>query len=141
MPSADEGKLHKLVFLASARRWVGIEGLDTRCTRTSRAFKEGRDQGGHLFRMRFQREMSCIQQMNLRIWQITLIGSRTSRNKGGIMASPHSQKRRLVFAEVRLKVRVACDVCAVIEDQIELYLLGSREGHIGDVQFISVGRQ
>ena len=73
-------------------------------------FEEGRDQSGHLVGVRLQRKMPCIQQVNLRIGQIPLIGSRTCGQEGGVMTSPYGQQRGAVFAEIRLEGRIERDI-------------------------------
>src|SRR5690606_16032859 len=46
-----------------------------------------------------------------------------------------------MFAEIRLESRVKRDIAAVIQDQVELDLLRAWPRHIGDIEFVSVGRQ
>lgn len=72
--------------------------------------------------MRFQREMACFEQMNLRPREIPLIYESAGGQERRIMPSPDGEKRRSVLAEVGLKRRVKRDVAAVVKDQIESWV-------------------
>ena len=90
--------------------------------------------------MSLQREMSGVEQVNLCIWEISLISGSTSGQKRRIVTTPDGEKRRTVLAKVGLEGWIERDVTAVVEDQIELDLLRVWPPHIGDVEFVAVGR-
>jgi len=69
--------------------------------------------------MGLEREMAGIEEMDLPVGKIALVGLRPGRNEGWIMPAPHGEKRRLMLAEIRLELRVAGDIAGVIPDQVQ----------------------
>lgn len=91
--------------------------------------------------VRFQCEMACVKKVDFRVRNITPVGHGTGRQERWIMTSPNGKQRRVVLTEVGLEGWVECDVAAVVEDQVKLDVLSAGPRHIGDVEFVAIGRQ
>src|SRR5690606_31127209 len=102
------------------------------------AVEEVADQHGNLFRVRLQREVTSVQQVNLRVGKIPLISVCASRNERRIMASPHGKKRRTMLAKIGLESRVQRHIAAIVQGQIKLNVLCARARHVRDIKFISI---
>src|SRR5271155_2360363 len=61
---------------------------------------------GDWFGVRFQREVPCIEKVNLRARNVPLEGVCPRRQEERIMLTPHRQERRFVRAEVILECRI-----------------------------------
>src|SRR5215467_1470504 len=82
--------------------------------------------GGNFNDMCFEREMSGIEELNLRVRYVFPKCFCSRRNEERIILAPDRQQRRFRLAEIFLKLRIKLYVRAVIQKQIELDLLVPR---------------
>src|SRR5580692_3968089 len=80
---------------------------------------------GDLVRMRFQREVARVEEANLCVRNIALESLGARRQEERIVLSPHREKTRVIFAEVSLECRIQRDVALVVQEQIQLNLVGA----------------
>ncbi len=64
-----------------------------------------------------KRKVTSIQQMHLAVGQIVLERLRTGRAKDRIILTPHSQQWRLVLPQIRLPLRIALRIGAIVFEQ------------------------
>src|SRR3984957_18090006 len=69
--------------------------------------------------------MSRVEEMQLGVRQVAQIGRRAVGRKNLVVLAPDDQRRRLPFAEERLKRRIKRDVGAIVEEEVELDVLVS----------------
>ncbi len=62
--------------------------------------------------MRFNREMSSVEELNLGVGNVPLESFGTGRKKERIVLAPHGQQWRPLIAEVRLKLRDTVQRCS-----------------------------
>src|SRR5438552_10111143 len=86
------------------------------------------DLAGNFVRMSLQREMTGVEEMNLRIRIIACERLRSGRQKERIILSPDRQQGWPAFAEESLKLRIKRDIAGVIQKQVELDFVISRSG-------------
>jgi len=73
--------------------------------------------------MCFQSEVPSVDQMQLRIWQVTLVGLRAIDDEDLVVLAPNDERRRLMGAEIRLPLRIERNIGAVVVEEIELDFL------------------
>src|SRR5262245_66242774 len=75
--------------------------------------EEAVDSTRDLVAVRLEREMACIEQMRLDIWQIAAIRRRTFRREDEVVVAPDDQRRRLILPATLLEWRVQMRSCPV----------------------------
>ena len=90
---------------------------------TNRAVEEVVDKRRHHVKLVFQREMSCAEQMQLGVGQITEVGPRAIRGEYLIVLAPDDQCRRLPVAEEGLEFRIERNIGSVVVEEVELDVL------------------
>src|SRR5262245_18000587 len=98
------------------------------------------DRGGDFSRVRLQSEMTGLQKLNLGLGQVAFVSLRPGRQEERVIAAPDRQKRRPMLSEVGLEIGVKSDVAGVIEEEIELSLIGSWSSHIVRIEVATVVR-
>ena len=83
--------------------------------------------------------MAGIEQDDLGQRQVAPIGERTGREEMRVVTAPDSQERRLVRAEIGVEGRIEGEIAGIVEDQVELDIVGTGAGQIGIVQRVAVG--
>ena len=91
--------------------------------------------------MGLEGEMPCVEQVDLGIGQILLVGERSCWNEGRVMPAPDGEERGLVLPEVSLELGVQRDIRAIVQNEVELHLLRARSRHVSDVEFPTVRAQ
>ncbi len=86
-----------------------------------------------------QREMASVEQMDFRLWQVPSIGFCSCWQEVRIMPTPNRQEGRSMRAEIGLEQRVERHVAAIVENEVELDLIGTGAAQIGDVECVAVG--
>ncbi len=79
-----------------------------------------------LLDVRFEREMSGIQQLDNGIGIITAVRLGAGRQKGRVMLAPDGKQRRLGVAKVLLKNWIRGQIRSVVEKEIELDVFVAR---------------
>src|SRR5215475_1414805 len=79
--------------------------------------KELADRCGDFRNMRFQREVSGVEEADDRFRNIAFEGLGARRQEEGIILSPHREEGWLVGAEVLLEGRIERDVALVVADR------------------------
>ena len=79
-----------------------------------------------LIMMGLEGEMPCVEQVDLGIGQILLVGERSSWNEGRVMPAPDGEERGLVLPEVSLELRVQRNIRTIVQNEVELHLLRAR---------------
>ena len=82
------------------------------------ARKKFADGPGDLLAMGFEREVAGIEEAYFRSGNVALEGLGTGRQEEGIVLAPGRQERRLVLAEVGLKLRIHGDIALVVAEEI-----------------------
>src|SRR5262245_23979232 len=85
--------------------------------------KELPDRRGDLVAMCLERKVAGVEEAHIGSRDVAFECLRTSRQEERIVLAPHRQKRRLVFAEVALKVGIERDVALVVAEQVELHFI------------------
>src|SRR5271170_4193929 len=88
--------------------------------------KEFFDGGGDFHAVRLDREVACIQELNLRIRQIFSKRLSSGENEEWIILAPDRQQRRFRSPKIVLKLRIKLHIRCVVQEQIELNLFVSR---------------
>lgn len=78
-----------------------------------------------LTRMGFEREVPRIEQMDMAIGQVAFIRVGAGWQKRRIVSPPNGEERRLMFAEVSLKLRIPLRIGAVVANKVQLNLFRS----------------
>src|SRR5271165_3133894 len=78
------------------------------------------DPRSNLGGVRLQSEVACIEEMNLSLGNVALVGLRARRKKERVIFAPNRQQGRFVRAEEILELRIESDIRLVIAEQIEL---------------------
>src|SRR5688572_32774143 len=86
------------------------------------AGEEVAHQARNLCTLVLQREMSAIEQVQLRARQILEVRTCAVRREDHVVLAPHDQRRRLTLAEELLELRVQLEIRAVVVEQVELDL-------------------
>src|SRR5271165_3548988 len=83
---------------------------------------------GNLLDVRFQGEVSGVEELDRGIGIVPLKGFSTWGNEVEIMLAPDRQQRRLRGAEILLKLRIQLHVVGIVEKQVQLnvHIAGSR---------------
>src|SRR5262245_41693406 len=91
--------------------------------------KEVADRRRDLPRMRFQREVTRLEEADRSAWNVPLECLGARREEKRIVLAPHGEQWRPPRAEVFLELRVQSDVAGVVKEEIELDLVvpGPRE--------------
>jgi hypothetical protein len=84
--------------------------------------------------MSLQCEMSGVQRVDFRIRQVAPVGLGAGRQEVRIVPAPGCQERRSVRMEIGLEVRVARHVAAIVEDEVELDLVGAGSRQLGEAR-------
>src|SRR5262245_61032859 len=93
-----------------------------------------------LVTVRLESEVSRLEELDLRFPDVTLEGLSTRRHEERVPAAPDRQQRRLVLAKVFLELRIHLDIARVVEEQVQLDLMGTGTGHVVVVQVVAVRR-
>src|ERR1700684_4058064 len=104
------------------------------------AAEEFADGCGDLRGVRFQGEMTGVEEANDRAGNVALEGFRARRQKERIVLAPHGEQRRPMGTEIVLEVRIERDVALVVAKQVELDLVGAGTRQIEIVQRPAIGR-
>src|SRR5580658_5505308 len=94
---------------------------------------------GDLLEVCFQREVPCIQKLNLRARNISAKSFRAGRNEIGIALTPNRQERGLRLPEILLKSRVKLHVVGVVEKEVQLNVGVAGAGHERGVEGVAFG--
>src|SRR5690242_19134738 len=92
------------------------------------------DDRGDLGRMAFQREVAGLEQVNLGIRIVALVGVRAGGQEKWIVLAPDREKRRPAGADVVLEFGIERDIALIIAEQIELDLVVAGAGEQRGVQ-------
>src|SRR5262245_16753081 len=84
--------------------------------------EEAVDSTRDLVAVRLEREMACIEQMRLDIWQIAAIRRRTFRREDEVVVAPDDQRGRLILPEELLELRVQRHIRPVVVEEVHLDL-------------------
>lgn len=84
------------------------------------SLQEPEHQMRNLIQIRFQREMSRVDQVDLRIRQILLKGFGPWRHEDDVVFSPHGQQRDLAFPQISLILWVLCHIRPVVIENVKL---------------------
>src|SRR6516165_2559283 len=95
---------------------------------------------GDLGRVRFEREVACVQQLDIGAGDVTFEGFGSGGQEERVVAAPDGQQRWLMGAEVVLEPRVEVDVAGVVEEEVELDFVRARPGQVVIVEGVAVGR-
>src|SRR5262245_56252339 len=98
------------------------------------------DCGSDFSRVRLQSEMPGVEKLNLGLGQVAFVSLRPRGQEERVIAAPDRQKRRPMLSEVGLEIGVKSDVARVIEEEIELSLIGTRSSHIVRIEVATVVR-
>src|SRR5215475_12112719 len=109
-------------------------------SRLDSACEEVADHCRDFLRMSLEREVTRIEEMNLRIGNVALEGVGTCWQEEGIVLSPHCQEAWLVRSKVILEGWVHRNVAFVITEQIQLNFVSAGAAQIKVVERIAVGR-
>ena len=85
--------------------------------------KEVSDQRGDHRSVFFQGEVARIEQMELQVLEVTLVGIRSRSREDRIVLAPDDQRGRLVLAEILLPLGIQRRIAAVAVEQGQLNLL------------------
>src|SRR5215467_5419016 len=96
--------------------------------------------GGNFNDMCFEREMSGIEELNLRVRYVFPKCFCSRRNEERIVLAPDRQQRRFRLAEIFLKFRIQLHVRRVIQKQVELNLFVPRAFKQCSVQRVRLRR-
>ena len=88
------------------------------------------DRLGDFTRMRLQGEMTGVEKLNLGLGQISFVSLGSCGQEERVVTAPDRQKWRPMLSEVSLEIWVKGDVARVIEEEIELSLIGFRSSVI-----------
>ena len=98
------------------------------------------DRLGDFTRMRLQGEMTGVEKLNLGLGQISFVSLGSCGQEERVVTAPDRQKWRPMLSEVSLEIWVKGDVARVIEEEIELSLIGFRSSHIVRIEVATVVR-
>ncbi len=84
------------------------------------------DHRRHHMELILKREVAGVEQVIFGLRQVAAVGRGTVGGKDLVVLAPYDQRRRLVFAEECLELRVEADVAAIVAEQVELYILVTR---------------
>jgi len=93
-----------------------------------------------LLGVRFQREMSRVEELNYGGRIVVCEGLRASRQEKGIVLPPYGQKRRFICPKVLLEGRVERNVALVVTEEIQLNFIRSGSCEVEVVEILAVGR-
>jgi hypothetical protein len=99
------------------------DGLLLSFLRRHLAAKEIADQRSHFGPVGLECEVAGVQQVQLNVLQITLVGRRTIGDEDLVILAPQYEHCRLVLAEVGLPLRIERHIGPVVVEEIELNLL------------------
>src|SRR5436309_6132544 len=108
-------------------------GTDSGC-------EEAADRRRDLRGMRFQREVTRVEESDDGTGNIPLERLGAGRQEERVVLAPHRQQRRPVRAEVFLERRVQRDIAGIIEAQVELDLVVAGPSEQRRVQRVALGR-
>src|SRR5215470_8064073 len=89
--------------------------------------------------VRLEREVSRVEENDLRVLDVTPEGLRACGQEKRIRIAPGGQQRRLMPAKVLLELRIQLDVARVVEEQIQLHFVRARSAHVVVVQVVAIG--
>jgi hypothetical protein len=84
------------------------------------------DEGFHFIELVLEREMPCVEQVELRVRQVAKIRPGAIGREDLVVRAPHNQRRRLSLAKESLELRIERHVSPVIAEQVELDILVPR---------------
>src|SRR5664279_2527285 len=87
------------------------------------AVEEVVDERRHYVELVFQCKMPGIEQVKFGVRQISQVRMRAIEREDLVVCAPNDQRRRLAFAEERLKLRIERNITAIIMEQVELNVL------------------
>jgi hypothetical protein len=116
----------------SALRLAGLQA--------ERPVEEVANDGSNLGAVRLQREMAGVEKAEVSPWDVALERFGSSGQKKRVVFAPHRQKRRLVILEIPVEFGVEIDIAGIVEEQIELHLVGSRACQIIIIQRATIRR-
>src|SRR5262249_57948007 len=90
--------------------------------------------------MRFEREVTRIEEADDRTRNIALKGLSTRRKKERIILAPYRQERRLVRAEVFLERGIQRDIALVVTEEVELNFISAGARQIEVVEILTIRR-
>jgi len=105
--------------------------------RSSNEITNGR---GNFRAMRLKREVTRIQEANVRTRNIAPVGFGPWGQEEWIVAPPDREQRRLTITEVGLEFGIEFDVTGIVEQQVELRFVRSWACQVEIVERIAVGR-
>jgi hypothetical protein len=74
---------------------------------TAGGFHHERENGvGYFATVRFEGEMPRVKELHRGFWDIALERFRARREEERIIPTPNRKERRLIFSEIRLKLRI-----------------------------------
>ena len=71
----------------------------------------------------FEREVTCIEQMELHVLQVALVRIRPGGRKDFVILAPYDQRRRLMLSKVGLPLGIKRRIATVVIEHLELNLL------------------
>src|ERR1700722_2801845 len=90
--------------------------------------------------VRLKGKVSGVEKTHLGVRDIAFESLGSGRQKERIVFAPNGQKRRLVLAEVTLKLRIQSDVRSIVAEEIELNFISVGTRQIVIVERISIRR-
>ena len=76
--------------------------------------------------MGFEREVSCVEEMDFDVGVVALERLGAGRQEKGIMLAPDGEEGRPVGGEVRVEFRIKRDIARIVQEEIELDLVITR---------------
>src|SRR5438477_3371661 len=89
--------------------------------------------------MRFQREVTGVVEVYFGVRVIALEGLSARRQKEWVVRAPDCEKRRPIFTEILLELRIERDVAGIIQEQVELDLVIAEPGQQRGVKLVCLG--
>src|SRR5262245_18912466 len=90
--------------------------------------------------VRLEREVSRVEEHDLRVLDVTSERLRPWRQEERVSLAPDCQPRWLMPAKILLELRIHLDVARVVEEQIQLDFMRAGSGHVVVVEVVAVGR-
>src|SRR6185503_17861869 len=79
-----------------------------------RAIQEFVDARADFMDVRFEREVAGVEELDLGLRQVALVGLGAGRDEEGIVAAPDGEQRRLALPEILVEGRIERDVGLVV---------------------------
>src|SRR5574344_80414 len=135
------GRMNKLLPLSLNKNVVAYTNLFNRSCKLLlfHLAKKSLYHQSYLLVMGFKSKMTTVDEMYLRVRQITSKCQCASRYKRRIILTPYGKQWRLIFTKIGLKFRIHFYIVLIVENKVTLYFVFSRSLHVRNIKCITIG--